>query len=141
MPNLLTIAAVRLLDESGRILLVRKRGTTVFMQPGGKLEPGESPDEAALREVHEELGLVIRREDLVPLGRWSGAAANEADTSILAHLFGAVLDGDPRVAAELEEMVWEHPGDALRRADIAPLLREHVLPELLGARPAGERRA
>ncbi|MGJ9402810.1 NUDIX hydrolase [Arthrobacter sp. KK5.5] len=134
MPTVLTVAAVRLLDGSGRILLVRKRGTTVFMQPGGKLEPGEAPNAAALRELHEELGLVVAPRDLVPLGDWSGPAANEADTDIRAHLFGAMLDGEPRVAAELEEMVWESPESALRRTDIAPLLRDHVLPELLRTR-------
>jgi 8-oxo-dGTP diphosphatase len=132
MPSILTVSAVRLLDPAGRILLVRKRGTTMFMQPGGKPEPGESPAAAASRELEEELGLRVPAEDLEPLGTWTGPAANEADTLIDAHLFGAPLRGEPRVAAELEEMVWEDPEAALARPDIAPLLREHVLPELLG---------
>ena len=132
MPSILTVSAVRLLDSAGRILLVRKRGTTMFMQPGGKPEPGESPAAAASRELEEELGLRVPAADLEPLGTWTGPAANEADTLIDAHLFGAPLRGEPRVAAELEEMVWEAPEAALARPDIAPLLREHVLPELLG---------
>lgn len=36
--------------------------------PGGKLEPGESPREAAVREIEEELGLVILQDDLVAAG-------------------------------------------------------------------------
>ncbi|MDQ4110455.1 MAG: NUDIX domain-containing protein, partial [Actinomycetota bacterium] len=39
------------------MLTVRKNGTTKFMLPGGKLEPGESAAEAAVREVAEELGV------------------------------------------------------------------------------------
>jgi 8-oxo-dGTP diphosphatase len=135
VPSHLTVSAVRLLDAEGRILLVRKRGTSLFMQPGGKLEPGETPRAAAIREVEEELGLRLLPDQLQDLGVWTGAAANEADTRLEAHLFGARLDSGmsrgARVAAELEEMVWEHPGAALLRPDIAPLLREHVLPELL----------
>jgi len=40
------IAAALLTDARGRLLLVRKRGTAWFMQPGGKIEPGEQPFDA-----------------------------------------------------------------------------------------------
>ncbi|MFB0835389.1 NUDIX hydrolase [Arthrobacter halodurans] len=133
MPDFLTVAAVRLLDNEGRILLARKRGTSMFMQPGGKLEPGESPAQAAVREVREETGLDLDPGLLEDLGVWTGPAANEADTEIVAHLFGASVRGVPRAAAELEELLWARPADALLRPDIAPLLRDHVLPGLLGA--------
>ncbi|MGP9650592.1 NUDIX domain-containing protein [Glutamicibacter sp. AOP38-B1-38] len=42
--------------EAGQVLAVRKRGTATFMVPGGKPEPGESPLDAGVREVSEELG-------------------------------------------------------------------------------------
>ena len=42
----------------GRSLLVRKRGSTIFMQPGGKIESGESALDALTRELREEIGLV-----------------------------------------------------------------------------------
>ena len=132
MPKILTIAALRLLDPAGRILLVRKRATTMFMQPGGKLEPDESPEAAVLREVREEIGLVLGPEDIRFLGRWDGPAANEADTEIHAYLYGATTAQTPRIAAEIEQMMWLEPGEAMRREDIAPLLRDHVLPALLG---------
>lgn len=132
MPKILTIAALQLLDSSKRILLVRKSGTRMFMQPGGKLEPDESPLSAVLREVHEELGLVFGPDDVVPAGVWIGPAANEADTNIHAHLFAAQTDCTPVVQAEIAEMLWIDPAAALRRTDIAPLLREKVLPGLLG---------
>lgn len=131
MPKILIIAALRLLDPSGRILLVRKRQTTMFMQPGGKLEPGESPEAAVLREVHEELDLRLAPENVEFLGRWDGPAANEEDTEIVAYLFGATTNQAPRIQAEIEEMMWLDPEDAIRRNDIAPLLREYVLPPLL----------
>ncbi|MBV1778856.1 NUDIX domain-containing protein [Paeniglutamicibacter sp. ABSL32-1] len=132
MPKILTIAALQLLDPSGRILLVRKEGTTMFMQPGGKLEPGESPLAAVLREVQEELDLVFTPGQVTSMGLWIGPAANEADTDIHAHLFAARTLDTPRIQAEIEQMLWLDPAAAMARSDIAPLLREKVLPGLLG---------
>ncbi|HOA28260.1 MAG TPA: NUDIX domain-containing protein [Arachnia sp.] len=48
--------------------MVRKRGTSMWMNPGGKPEPGESAAECAAREVAEELGLSLDVERLVRLG-------------------------------------------------------------------------
>ena len=60
--QMLVVAAVCFRDAVDRILTVRKRGTNAFMLPGGKLEPGEAPGSAALREVYEELGVEITKK-------------------------------------------------------------------------------
>ena len=104
----------------------------MFMQPGGKLEPGESPLAAVLREVQEELDLVFTPRQVTSMGEWIGPAANEADTDIHAHLFAARTLDTPRIQAEIEQMLWLDPAAAMGRGDIAPLLRERVLPGLLG---------
>ncbi|MBD8043103.1 TetR family transcriptional regulator [Arthrobacter sp. Sa2BUA2] len=140
-PMVLTLSAVLVHDGEGRILLVRKRGTQRFMQPGGKLEPGEDFRQAAAREVNEELGLRVEAADLSDIGHWYGPAANEANTFIDAGLFGLTLPGPfgsgadpvPQAAAEIEETLWLTPAEAFARTDISPLLRDHVLPELLAA--------
>lgn len=121
----LHIAAALIEDESGRLLLVRKRDTTAFMQAGGKIEPQESPADALSREVFEELGCRLRH--LEPLGEFTAPAANEPGHWLCAHLFRVELDGPPRAAAEIAELRWVSPDDAAT-LPLAPLTRDVVLP-------------
>jgi len=48
-----------------------RAGHTYFVFPGGGVEAHETPDQAAIREAHEELGIKIRLEKLVAVVRWS----------------------------------------------------------------------
>jgi len=126
------IAAAVIVDEGGRALLVRKRGTTAYMQAGGKLGTGEAPQEALRRELLEELGC-----DLVgtprPLGRFRAPAANEAGHMVEAELFAVNLAGEIRPAAEIEDAIWHDPDD-LDSIVLAPLTRDHALPLARGLR-------
>lgn len=132
-PAVLRIVAALLVDADGRALLVRKTGTTRFMQPGGKPEPGETAAEALSRELEEELGLDIPAGDLRYVGRFSADAANEAHTVLDAEIFDApVIDGPVFVASEIEELVWLDPS-APSGVELAPLSSEILLP-LLAAR-------
>jgi 8-oxo-dGTP diphosphatase len=72
--NFLRIAASLIDDNYGRVFLVRKRGTAAFMQAGGKIEDGESPLEALVRELTEELHFTPSENEAKFLGRFSCAA-------------------------------------------------------------------
>ncbi|BBN57035.1 DNA mismatch repair protein MutT [Pseudomonas chlororaphis subsp. aurantiaca] len=118
-PPLIRIAAALLIGPDGRTLLVRKRGTQAFMQPGGKIEPSELPAQALARELEEELGLRIDPADARYLGRFCAPAANEPGFVVEAELFRLDLDTDEvRPAAEIEEVCWIDPeaGDELTLA-------------------------
>lgn len=129
-PPVITVTALCLLDGDGRLLLVRKRGTKMFMQPGGKPVREETPEQTGVRELREELGLEVTAEDLTPLGTWEGPAANEADTLLRATVFLCPLHGEPVAAAEIDTVEWLDLDHAHRREDLAPLLTEYVLPML-----------
>jgi 8-oxo-dGTP diphosphatase len=133
VPEILTIAALCIRNDDGELLLVRKRGTTKFMQPGGKLEPGESAEHAAVRELEEELGIRVTADELIPMGTWHGIAANEEETFIDAAVFACATTQVPVIAAEIEEMLWLDPARAAERGDLAPLLTEFVIPGLTRA--------
>nr|WP_238589608.1 NUDIX domain-containing protein [Pseudomonas toyotomiensis] len=140
MPTTLHIAAACLFDERGRLLLVRKRNTRFFMLPGGKREAGEDALSALERELLEELELQLGADALQPLGQFQAPAANEADTWVQADIYRAALHHAVQPAAELEELRWLDTTLPLPD-DLAPLLREQVLPALLGPSPATSRTA
>ena len=127
--NTLQIATACLFDDNNRLLLVRKRDTRMFMLPGGKREPGESPLAALQRELREELQLSLPEQALTSLGHFKAKAANELDTWVAADVFVARLPHAVQAMAELEELAWLAPGAPLP-ANLAPLLREQILPAL-----------
>ncbi|WP_328856437.1 NUDIX domain-containing protein [Williamsia herbipolensis] len=127
--RLIVVSAVVIRDVEGRVLTVRKRGTSRFMLPGGKPEPGESAAQAAIREVHEEVGAVLDPAQLTSLGVHATPAANEDGYTLRASVFEHPWLDIPGAAAEIDEVRWLAPveGD---RPDIAPLLTQAVFPLL-----------
>jgi 8-oxo-dGTP pyrophosphatase MutT (NUDIX family) len=125
--HLIHIAAALLLNAQGQTLLVRKRGTTAFMQPGGKIEAHELPIHALARELEEELGLQIDPAQASFLGQFSAPAANEPGFVVHADIFQLTIDADVIPAAEIEEVIWVDPATD-PALELAPLTREHILP-------------
>jgi 8-oxo-dGTP diphosphatase len=124
--SVIRIAAAVIVGADGRMLLVRKRGTGTFMLAGGKIDAGETALEALRREIGEELGCGIGA-CAESLGRFSAPAAFEAGHIVEAELFAVALDGEIRLAAEIEEVAWHDPHD-LDTRPLAALARTHALP-------------
>lgn len=121
------IAAAILKGEDNRILLVRKAGTTAFMQAGGKIEAGETPVHALQRELQEELGLNITPDQAHYLGAFSAPAANEPGFVVEAEIFHISLTQPVAKAAEIEEIVWVDPLQPVK-LPLAPLTENYLLP-------------
>ncbi|MBO9707566.1 MAG: NUDIX domain-containing protein [Caulobacter sp.] len=127
-PRVLDIVTAVIRDPDGRMLLVRKRGTSAFMKPGGKRDAGEDDLTTLARELEEELGCRLIAAEL--LGRFQAPAANETGFTVASATYLATVEGDIAARAEIEELAWidpAAPGD-LR---LAPLLTQAVLPALL----------
>ncbi len=128
MPRTIHIAAALIARSDQRVLLVRKAGTTAFMQPGGKLEPGETPLQAMLREVEEELGVALDPSTVHPFGHFSAPAANEADAIVEADVFFVPVDDIAPVARlEIAEVRWVDPF-APGELELAPLTGDEIFP-------------
>lgn len=129
--TLIQVSAVVLRDPAGRVLLVRKRGTSRWMRPGGKPEAGENGAECGAREVAEELGIVLDPRRLQFLGELSAPAANEPDHTVVAQsfLWPDPINPDVRPAAEIEAARWvelDGPADP----SLAPLYVDVIAPLL-----------
>lgn len=128
MNRVLDIVTAVIRDADGRMLLVRKRGTTAFMKPGGKRDAGEDDLTTLARELDEELGCRLVHAEL--LGHFSAPAANEAGFTVRSATYLAAVDGEIAARAEIEELAWIDPAAPGDRR-LAPLLTEQVLPVLL----------
>ena len=69
--KIVLVAAVALVDADNRVLLAQrpegKPMSGLWEFPGGKVEPGERPEETLIRELHEELGIAVKEACLAPL--------------------------------------------------------------------------
>jgi 8-oxo-dGTP diphosphatase len=130
---LLLVAACVLLDGDGRILIAKRpEGRSLaglWEFPGGKVEPGESPEHALIRELAEELGIGIAAADLAPL---TFASHDYPDFHLLMPLFHCRRWRGEVAPHEGQELLWVKPAElvsyAMPPAD-EPL--KALLPQLL----------
>jgi 8-oxo-dGTP pyrophosphatase MutT (NUDIX family) len=122
----IVIAAAVLLNSRGYMLTVRKRGTAEFMQPGGKIDAGETPIAALARELDEEIGVALPI-DVSDHGVFRAPAAHQPGRTVEAHVFAFRHDRPVRMASEIEELAWIDP-KVPSGLPLAALTRDFMLP-------------
>jgi 8-oxo-dGTP diphosphatase len=114
------VAAVALLNEEGKVLLARRPPgrplTGLWEFPGGKVDAGEDPETALIRELMEELGIEIARADLVPL---TFASHAYPEFHLLMPLYLCKRWQGNIAAQEDQQLLWVKP-DELSLYDMPP---------------------
>ncbi len=110
MPRLLLVAACALVDGDGRVLVAQrpegKAMAGLWEFPGGKVEEGETPEAALIRELAEELGISVTQACLAPL---TFASHSYPDFHILMPLFVCRRWQGMPVARVHEALKWVRP--------------------------------
>lgn len=118
--KLVLVVAAALVDADGRVLIAQRPAgkalAGLWEFPGGKLEPAERPEEALIRELHEELGLSVDAACLAPL---SFASHAYPDFHLLMPLYICRRWRGIATAREGQALRWVRPG-ALRDYPMPP---------------------
>lgn len=112
--KLVLVAACALIDADRRVLLAERPAgrpmAGLWEFPGGKVEAGERPEQTLIRELAEELGIVVEEACLAPL---TFASHTYPDFHLLMPLYVCRRWGGVAAAREGQKLAWVRP-DRLR---------------------------
>jgi 8-oxo-dGTP pyrophosphatase MutT (NUDIX family) len=109
-------------ERAGAFLVARTHGRDAWYLPGGKREPGETVAAALVREVREELGVVLDAASVQPILTVEAAAHGHAPgTRVQMTCCRGDVVGEPRASGEIAELAWFGPSDVPRLAPAARL--------------------
>ena len=118
--KLVLVAACALIDADGRVLIAErpagKAMAGLWEFPGGKIETGERPEQSLIRELKEELGIVVKEACLAPL---TFASHLYADFHLLMPLYVCRRWEGIVTAQEGQRLKWVRPND-LRNYPMPP---------------------
>ena len=118
--KIVVVAACALVDPDGRVLLAQrpdgKPMAGLWEFPGGKVETGERPEETLIRELEEELGIVVKEACLAPL---TFASHTYPDFHLLMPLYVCRRWDGTVAAKERQGLAWVRP-NRLREYPMPP---------------------
>lgn len=107
-PQTIHIAAAIINVSCNKTLLVRKKNSPFFMQPGGKIKENETPQQTLIRELKEEISFTVEEKNLQFIGEYEAEAANEKGFIVNAKIYKIQLKEQPIICinSEIEEIMW-----------------------------------
>jgi 8-oxo-dGTP diphosphatase len=108
--DIVLVAACALVDSDGRVLIAQRPAgrpmAGLWEFPGGKVETGESPEQTLIRELEEELGIIVNEACLAPL---TFASHTYTDFHLLMPLYVCRRWEQTVTAKEGQKLAWVRP--------------------------------
>ncbi|RUR23575.1 NUDIX hydrolase [Legionella qingyii] len=123
-------AGALIFDAQHRVLAVHKRGKPAneYIVPGGKIEPGETDEEALRRELLEELN--VRVLSVTPYDEFQAKAIYE-DALLVMRTYFVDIERTPVPGNEIDHFVWLDAHFKTSGYQFASILGQQILPRLL----------
>lgn len=106
-----------ILIRDRKVLLGRPQGKEFFISPGGFIEEGETPEQALIRELHEELTIITNENNIKKFETFHTEEIINENMRLKmdAHIV-EVWEGEPSPSREIEEILWIDSGalDSIR---------------------------
>ncbi len=115
--------------KNNKILVVRKRGTNLFIFPGGKVEEDETSGQTLKRELNEELG--VRISNLRYFGTFVEPSALEENMEVELEIYFVDVEGKLNPELEIEEYKWIDSSYKKQGIKLGSVLEKHTLPKLI----------
>ncbi len=120
MSKIVLVAACALVDADGRVLIAQRPAgkpmAGLWEFPGGKVEDGETPEQSLIRELQEELGIIVNEACLAPL---TFASHAYPDFNLLMPLYVCRRWEGKVTASEGQKLAWVKP-NRLREYEMPP---------------------
>lgn len=138
-PNMRLFVAVKafILNEKGEVLLLREAssyadGTNIgrYDVPGGRIDSGESLNDALVREVREETGLLFEQSELVDVHDTFNQKGDEAWHIVRLFYKITSVRGEVTLSKDHDEHIWVTVEEAIQRteviANLIPILKKLI---------------
>lgn len=126
--------AAGIIVRDKKLLVVRTRGKTTFFAPGGKLEEGETYEQALVRELREELMMELEAHHYEPFGTFSAEADDKP--GVILHMTTFLIKdytGPLQASSEIEELAWVDAANS-EAVPMGSIFRHEVLPRLVASK-------
>lgn len=123
-----------ILIRDRKILLTHEQGKKFYVSPGGVIEDGETPQQAVVRELMEEIGVKVFPKDLEMFGTFYAPTAGAEDKWLQMDVFKVVKwRGEPKPMSGnevIDDLLWINSQNIPENIQIGSIFLHDVLPKL-----------
>ncbi|HSW77171.1 MAG TPA: NUDIX domain-containing protein [Candidatus Chromulinivoraceae bacterium] len=131
MEDIYKASGIIIIDR--KVLVERSQGKDFFIHLGGKIEPGETPKQALIRELKEEIQINVIEDDLELFDQNSAPAANNPEVDVHMDVYLVKKwTGEISADSEVEELRWI-TSDVPKDIKIGSIMEHETIPKLKAA--------